>query len=238
MNHGPMSPDRDGSLARAGSWTVIREPGLSGLSVLLDLETPTIEVEPPGWQSRSVCRGSASVANYFPTGVGGLRLQDPAARNGGSQKIWESSSDAPSGRLVHGFSWRLLVMGGGRVIIPIVRTPAGKECQYYYEDYFRGRETQECRLLSPAQAREWKPSICFRCPVPAILLANACPHLILSGEVRRGWFGLGARMRVSARCKLTARPVQEPHIGCGECHLYLPKFRLPPEDTDDLHSPI
>lgn len=132
----------------------------------------------------------------------------------------------------------LQVLVGVRVIIKTVRTPAGKECQYYYEDYFRGRETKECRLLAPAQAHEWSPSVCFRCPVPGILLANACPHLVLSGRVHRGWFGLRPHMRLSAHCSLTARPVLEPHIGCGQCHLYLPDLRLPPENADDFHGPL
>ena len=31
-----------------------------------------------------------------------------------------------------------------------MRTPAGKECQYFYGDYYRGRNQEECRLLSDA----------------------------------------------------------------------------------------
>ena len=28
-----------------------------------------------------------------------------------------------------------------------MRTPAGKECRFYYQDYNRGRNVQECRLI-------------------------------------------------------------------------------------------
>ena len=28
-----------------------------------------------------------------------------------------------------------------------MRTPANTECPYYYEDFYRGRSTQECRLV-------------------------------------------------------------------------------------------
>ena len=117
-----------------------------------------------------------------------------------------------------------------------MRTPAGKECRFYYQDYYRGRETKECRLLPAAQARAWTPSVCFRCPVPAIQLVNACPHLTLAGRVHPGWFGLRPSMRLNAKCDLTSGPVAEPAIGCGQCHLHTAEFRLPPEGNHDLHS--
>src|SRR5688572_8219728 len=34
----------------------------------------------------------------------------------------------------------------------IMRTPAGKECDFYYEDFHRGRELQECRIQKAAQS--------------------------------------------------------------------------------------
>ena len=38
-----------------------------------------------------------------------------------------------------------------------MRTPAGKECKYFYGNYFRGRKTEECRLLRES-AQSWTAS--------------------------------------------------------------------------------
>jgi hypothetical protein len=99
-----------------------------------------------------------------------------------------------------------------------MRTPAGKECSYFYGDYYRGRQIEECRLLKAA-GEQWKPSLCQTCPVPGIQLANACHFMELHAKVTRP---LGAafqrRVQVSAFCTKTERSVQEPHVGCGECH--------------------
>ncbi len=109
-----------------------------------------------------------------------------------------------------------------------MRTPAGSECRYYFEDFFRGRETRECRLLPAVTAHEWRPALCARCPVPRILLANACPNLMLSGSVRSGWFGLGRHMVIGAACRKSGQSVREPEIGCGQCHLEFEKINLGP----------
>lgn len=99
-----------------------------------------------------------------------------------------------------------------------MRTPAGNECSYFYGDYHRGRNTEECRLLKAA-GEAWSPSLCQTCPVPGIQLANACEFMRLTGRVVRP---LGAlfqrRVQVRAHCEKTGRDVQEPHVGCGECH--------------------
>jgi hypothetical protein len=98
-------------------------------------------------------------------------------------------------------------------------TPAGEECRYYYEDFFRGREKQECRLLAQNPRSEpWQPRLCSSCPVPAILRANACPHLVLEGEVKKGFLGLSRKVAVKAICSKYLVDVPQPHIGCGHCH--------------------
>ncbi len=70
-----------------------------------------------------------------------------------------------------------------------------------------------------ASGQKWSPDLCRTCPVPGILLANACEFLQLRGMVARP---VGAafqrRVQVSAFCEKTFRSVAEPHIGCGECH--------------------
>ena len=98
-------------------------------------------------------------------------------------------------------------------------TPAGKECRYYYADYYRGRETQECRLLGQNPRSEaWTPALCKGCPVPGILLANACPNLVLEGKVVKGMLGLRRKVGVTAACAKHLIEVERPHVGCGHCH--------------------
>jgi len=100
-----------------------------------------------------------------------------------------------------------------------MRTPAGSECPHYYEDFHRGRRQQECRLIdSTPGGGAWTPDLCARCPVPRIVLANACPHLVLQGRVQSGFLGLGRRVEVQAQCTKTLDEVAEPEIGCGHCH--------------------
>ena len=100
-----------------------------------------------------------------------------------------------------------------------MHTPYGKECPYFYGDYFRGRQHEECRLLdSTTPSQRWKRELCRTCPVPDIRLANACTNLVLDGEVVRTFPFLQRRLRVKAYCTKTLHDVLEPHIGCGECH--------------------
>ncbi len=67
-----------------------------------------------------------------------------------------------------------------------MKTPAGSECKYFYGDYYRGRDHEECRLLGA----QWKPALCRTCPVPAIEMANACEFMRLRGgsnPFNHGW---------------------------------------------------
>lgn len=95
-----------------------------------------------------------------------------------------------------------------------MKTPAGKECRYYYADFHRGRNRQECRLIRPSL---WRPSDCHRCPVPDILWANASEHLQLEALVRGGFLGLGRHIQVRAFCALHHIEIEDPYIGCKEC---------------------
>ena len=98
-----------------------------------------------------------------------------------------------------------------------MRTPAGTECRFYYEDFNRGRATQECRLVAAnPESSAWKVGLCRDCPVPAIQRANACPNMTLEGWVGRRWL-VFPQMRVRAFCKLTGEEVAEPMVGCGRC---------------------
>ena len=105
-----------------------------------------------------------------------------------------------------------------------MRTPAGVECDYFFGDYYRGRDREECRLLASANPpQKWRPELCQTCPVPEILNANACPNLILDPEVIRSLPLLKRQVKINSRCFKTNQPVSEPKIGCGECHP-LPEF--------------
>lgn len=104
-------------------------------------------------------------------------------------------------------------------------TPAGSECPHYYEDFHRGRGRQECRLIDRTPGGgEWHPSLCGKCPVPRIVLANACPHLVLEARARSSFLGLRRSVEVTAMCSESLEEVAEPQIGCGRCHVELPQF--------------
>lgn len=106
-----------------------------------------------------------------------------------------------------------------------MRTPAGTECKYFYGDYHRGKNHEECRLIgNAAPPYHWTPDLCRKCPVPRILLANSCPHMVLSAKVKRSFLGIKRQVEVSAYCTKTQQNVEEPEIGCGQCHPLPPVF--------------
>ena len=96
-------------------------------------------------------------------------------------------------------------------------TPAGKECSYFYGDYFRGREQESCRLLESASL-EWTPDLCEKCPVPDIQMANACEFQNLYPKLAKPVFFMKAQVEVSAYCTKCTCSVDEPRVGCGQCH--------------------
>jgi hypothetical protein len=107
-----------------------------------------------------------------------------------------------------------------------VKTPYGVECPYFYGDYYRGRDREECRLIEEKTGSgKWERSLCQNCPVPAIYRANACPNMILTARVNPGILRIGRRVEVSAFCTLSNTDVKEPHVGCGKCHPLPPEFR-------------
>ncbi len=113
-----------------------------------------------------------------------------------------------------------------------MRTPTGIECPYYYADFYRGRNKEECRLIEQnPDSRRWNSSFCVGCKVPRIVLANACPNLVLNAEARSGFLGLGRSVKVSATCTRTLDQVEEPEIGCGLCHQPLSAFS--PDERDE-----
>ncbi|MCZ2127252.1 MAG: hypothetical protein LC099_05690 [Anaerolineales bacterium] len=96
--------------------------------------------------------------------------------------------------------------------------PAGRECPYFYGDYFRGKNAEECRLLK-AQNQIWTPDLCKTCPVPDIARANSCQFMRLRTTIARPLSAFfQRRVQVRAFCEKASRDVPEPQIGCGECH--------------------
>ncbi len=100
-----------------------------------------------------------------------------------------------------------------------MRTPAGKECRYFYGDYYRGRQREECRLLAAADPPlPWKAAMCRDCPVPDILLANACDHMLLKPRLARPFPFINQKVEVLAHCGKSGKSGFDPHVGCGDCH--------------------
>lgn len=106
-----------------------------------------------------------------------------------------------------------------------MRTRYGKDCTYYYEDFRRGRELQECRLLGKRSG--WEPVLCKECPVPGILMANACPDMVLRGKIATGFLRMGRKVEVSTFCRRSHETDFDPHIGCSQCHKAIREI-LPP----------
>jgi hypothetical protein len=109
-----------------------------------------------------------------------------------------------------------------------MRTPAGKECKYFYGNYYRGRSQEECRLLKASEPpQSWTPDLCSTCPVPEILMANACEYMVLNAHVARSIrSGLKRQVQITAFCEKAESVVDRPEIGCGQCHPLPPIFEL------------
>ncbi len=99
-----------------------------------------------------------------------------------------------------------------------MKTPYGKECKFYYADYFRGHETQACRLIerNPDSA-SWFVALCQTCPVPDILAANQNPNLRLRARVGKGFLGLTKKVQVEALCAKHGAEIRDPKAGCEQC---------------------
>ncbi len=99
-----------------------------------------------------------------------------------------------------------------------MKTPYGKECRFYYADYYRGHSTLECRLIemNPASA-PWKPALCQSCPVPDILQANGSPNLMLRARVGQSFLGLFQKVEVTAFCREHQVEIPDPKRGCEQC---------------------
>lgn len=108
-----------------------------------------------------------------------------------------------------------------------MRTPAGKECRHYHQDFHRGRAIQECRLIKGnPESMPWRPSYCERCPIPDILQANSSPTLELTLTVRPVLLGLGRRLDVRASCLKHNIPIEDAYVGCPKCNAERPGVEM------------
>ena len=91
------------------------------------------------------------------------------------------------------------------------------DCPYYFSDYYRGRQTEKCRLLerNRENRRPWKRALCDTCPVPGILRRSTCRHLALEASVERK-FGLLDRVKVYAICTEHVQELTDP-LRCPAC---------------------
>jgi hypothetical protein len=99
-----------------------------------------------------------------------------------------------------------------------MRTPAGKECKYYFGDFHRGRSVQACRLIEDnPDSPPWQPSLCQTCPVPDILRANGTSTLKLEGTVVKKFLGFKQEVAVTGWCSECFSEVLNPLLGCPNC---------------------
>jgi hypothetical protein len=104
-----------------------------------------------------------------------------------------------------------------------MRAPDGRECSFYYEDFYRGADLQECRAPKDPRSDGWTTDICARCAVPDILLANGSPWLELTIRIKRRKI-LGTNVTVTARCTRHDLVLDDPIIGCPRDFEDLPEF--------------
>ncbi len=104
-----------------------------------------------------------------------------------------------------------------------MRTPFGFECPYFYGDYFRGKNREECRLIGPNNSSvQWTVDLCKTCRVPGITRSNACPNMTLYGTIKKGFVKSKNRVIVTAYCSKSKSEVKIPEIGCELCHQDFP----------------
>lgn len=90
-------------------------------------------------------------------------------------------------------------------------------CRYFYGDYHRGRNREECRLLeaNPDNERPWRRKLCDSCPVPTLLLSSNTIDLVLEAEVKRKFFRDGVEVTFAV-CQKHMIELSDP-LYCPKC---------------------
>lgn len=91
-------------------------------------------------------------------------------------------------------------------------------CRYFYGDYFRGKNREECRLLAanPKNERPWRRKLCDTCPVPEIVIASNSRDLELEAEVKRKFLWNEQVEVTFAVCSKHMRELSDP-LYCPDC---------------------
>lgn len=91
------------------------------------------------------------------------------------------------------------------------------DCPFYYSDYYRGREMEECRLIGRnPQSRPWRRALCDSCPVPNIMRHTDCTDLAIEAEIGRRLFVLDQVQVTYAVCLKHKTELPDP-LHCPAC---------------------
>lgn len=119
-----------------------------------------------------------------------------------------------------------------------MKTPAGQECRFYYQDFHRGRALQECRLIKEnPESLRWRPVDCTGCSIPAILEANASRYLELKLTVKPRLLGIGRRKEIEASCSRHRILIEDPYTGCPKCNAERPSLDIFSSALNDEDTP-
>lgn len=95
-------------------------------------------------------------------------------------------------------------------------------CRFFFADYHRGRDIEECRLIKRnPQSRPWRRPLCDSCPVPGILVQTNCQEIALEASVERKWAILD-RVEVYAICAKHLIELKDPNF-CPQCAQSAPR---------------
>lgn len=90
------------------------------------------------------------------------------------------------------------------------------QCRYFYGDYHRGRNLEECRLIEAnPDSRPWKRKLCESCPVPEVVMTSNSRDLVLEGEVKRKLIWENVEITF-AICQKHMEELADPHY-CPKC---------------------
>lgn len=117
-----------------------------------------------------------------------------------------------------------------------MQTPYGRECPFYTVNaHRRSQAVERCHLLEGTpDAKRWTSEYCATCPVPDIKRANQCENMVLHAHIGRPrWrFWERPRMMIRATCTRSGGAVEDPMVGCGQCHA--PLEFVVYKDTDQV----
>jgi len=66
----------------------------------------------------------------------------------------------------------------------------------------------------------WTSALCATCAVPDIKRVNGCPFMRLHIFIGKPWWRFWGKesIQLYADCERSHKVVENPYVGCGECH--------------------